>query len=219
MPVDEAKLTEYALGILDDGENKVIQREIATSPDLQEELASIRSALQRVALAEKPIHPSDRLRDLVLDSTQTETRFDGFIERFSDLFDLDKQSSKNLLAKIDHVSDRVWESTFFPGINIMKFSAGPGVASDICGIVQVKPGKLFPAHQHMGNEWTLILQGQARDDKDRVYTAGDMTHYSAGSKHSFRIIGDETFIFAVNLEKENKWLLFRTFIDYLRNRK
>lgn len=219
MLVDEAKLTQYALGILDDGEDRVVQREVAASPALQKELVTIRNTFQHIAFAEKPLCPSDGLRKLVLDSILDETRFDGFIERFAELFDLDNLTSKNLLAKIDHASDYAWESTFFPGVKIMKFPGGPRVALATCGIVQVKPGKLFPAHQHQGDERILVLQGIARNDNNRVFAAGDMFNFHEGSSHSFRIISDENFVFAVVLYKENKWLWVKTLIDYLRIKK
>ncbi len=215
MPVDEATLIQYGLGIQDAEERKAIQREIAASPDLQEQLASIQNALDQIAFAEQPVRPSHRLRDRVLQSTQDETRFDGFIGRFASLFDLGKQASISLLAKIESASDSDWESIFLPGVKIMKFAGGPRVALATCGIVQVKAGTLFPAHQHQADERILVLQGFARDDKARVITTGDIFEYSKGSSHSFRVIGDEDFIFAVVLYKKNKLLLVKTLLDYL----
>jgi len=215
MPVDDAILTQYALGILDDEEYKTVQEEITASPVLQKELASIQNTLQTVALAEKPIHASTNLRNSVLGSIQEKTRYDGFIDRFAGLFDLDRLSSINLLSKIENILDKDWESTPFSGVNIMKFAGGPQVATATCGIVQVKPGKLFPAHQHQADEKILVLKGVAQDDKGKDFRAGDMFLFSAGSQHSFRIIGDETFVFAVVLQKDNKWLLMKTILDTL----
>ena len=63
----------------------------------------------------------------------------------------------------------------------MKFAGGPVVASATCGIVQVKPGKLFPAHQHQGDETILVVQGTARDDQAKELTVGDKLSFSAGS--------------------------------------
>ena len=215
MPVNETTLTQYALGILDYEEYRAIQTKISASPTLQKELVMIRHALQPLALAEKPIHPSNHLRNKILSSIRDQTQFDGFIERFADFFDLNRPTSQNLLAKINLESDSLWKSTLFPGVTIMKFSGGSRVAMATCGIVQVKPGKLFPAHQHQGNEEILVLQGEARDDKGYIFAPGDRFHFSAGSRHSFYILGDETFVFAVVLDKKNKWLWIKTCIDYL----
>ena len=101
----------------------------------------------------------------------------------------------------------------------MKFSGGPNVESATCGIVQVKSGVLFPAHQHQGDEQILVLQGFAKDDQSRVLSAGDRLNFKAGSKHSFRILSEENFVFAVVLNKKNKWLLGKTLLDLLRVKK
>lgn len=219
MPVDEAKLTQYALGMLDDVESRTVRQEIAGSLTLQKELATIRNALQHIALAEEPVRPSASLRNRVLEATQDVTRFAGFLERFADLFDLDRTTSQDLLAKIDPISNHAWESTVFPGVKIMKFCGGPRVASATCGIVQVKAGKLFPAHRHQGDETTLVLQGKAQDDSAKTLLAGDIFHLPPGSSHSFHVLGDEPFVYAVVLHKDNKWLLVKTLIDYLHIKK
>lgn len=219
MPIDEATLTQYALGILDKAESKIVRREISASPALQAELVLIEQSLQQLAVAEKPRDPGHRLRNKVLNSIQDNTRYHGFIERFAALFDLDKLISEKLLAKIDQPMDKDWETTLFPGVNIIQFAGGPRVASATCGIVQVKPGKLFPAHQHQAGESLLVLKGTALDDKQKKLSAGDMVHFTAGSSHSLRILGEESFVFAVVLQKKNKWLLFKTLIDYMRIKK
>ncbi len=216
MPIDEATLNQYALGILDEHEMQKVQEEIATSPELQHELDAIQLALSQIAMAETPVLPNAGLRTTVLDSIKEETRFNGFIDRFSSLFDLDQSASAKLLAKIDAVSGNEWESVLFPGVDIMKFSGGPSVASATCGIVQVKSGKLFPAHQHQGDEQILVLAGSARDDHNREFNAGDSCLFQSGSRHSFRITSNEPFVFAVVLYRKNKWLFWKTIVDSLR---
>lgn len=219
MHVDEATLTEFALGILSPAESCVVQKEIDASISLQEELASIQHALQYIGQSEPALTSSDHAREMVLDSINDHTRFAGFLQRFADLFDLNTQVSQQLLDKIDQLTDSAWESTPFPGVTIMKFPGGPSVATATCGIVQVEPGKLFPAHQHQADELTLILQGSARDDSGNILAAGDISHSLAGSSHSFRILGEEIFVFAVVLYKNNKWLLVKTLVDYFQIKK
>jgi quercetin dioxygenase-like cupin family protein len=219
MPVNEGTLIQYALGILDARENQAIQRQIAASFELQDELIMIKDTLQYISLAETPIAPSEHTRNKVLSSIHKKTRFDGFIARFAALFDLDQPTSQQLLKKIDTYSANTWESTVFPGVAIMKFPGGHKVTEATCGIVQVKSGTLFPAHEHQGDESNLVLQGYARDDKGNILRAGDLFHLPAGSRHSFRILGDESFIFAVVLEKDNRWLFVKTLVDLLRIKK
>ncbi len=219
MRVDEATLIQYSLGTLDPVDYDAVQQAIAQSPALQQELVSILDALQYVAHAEQPIKPGAGLRNKVLGSIQGDTRFYGFLQRFADLFDLDNTTSEKLLAKIDKITDQAWQSTPFPGVTIMKFPGGPSLASATCGIVQVQAGKLFPAHQHQADEKTLILQGFAIDDSGNELAAGDLFHFHKGSSHSFRIIGDETFVFAVVLFEKNKWLWMKTLVDWFKVKK
>jgi len=214
MQIDEEILLHYALGILDKAQTKKVQRKIATSPALQSELASIQNALESVSLAEKPVQPSPHLRALILNATLDKTRFDGFIERFTALFDLDEETSHNLLKQIDNAAHANWQSTPFPGVKILKFPGGQQVSTATCGLVQVQPGKIFPAHQHQAKESNLILQGEARDDQRKAYKPGDIFDFTAGSRHSFRCISDDPFIFAVVLYKDNKWLWGKTLMDY-----
>ena len=219
MPIDETKLTEYALGILADHESRKLKKIIAQSEELQKELREIESTLGILAQAEASITPSPNVRQLILNSTQTETRFSGFLNRFAAMFDLDQQAAEGLMAKIDQTNLKCWESTAIPGVRILKFNGGPKVAAATCGIVQVAPGKLFPAHRHRSEELVLVLQGQAKDDSGNILSAGDRFVSGAGSKHSFRILGDEVFIFAVLLPKNNQWLWGKTLMDHFRVKK
>lgn len=213
MPVDQEKLTQYALGILDGAEYKMIRQEILRSTELQNELTALRVSLETIALAEKPRKPSESLRSLVLDSIQKNTRFDGFKERFARLFDIDLTTAQNLLEKINSAAPDAWQSTLLPGVTKLEFPGGPKVASATCGLVQARPGTIFPAHQHQGEERILVLQGTASDDSGKIFAVGDVFQFPPGSRHTFRIIGDETCVFAVVIFKKNKWLWFKTLLD------
>ena len=117
MPIDTAKLNEFALGILGEEDMTAIQHEIDASASLQKQLASIQHALLQVAQSEQPLKTSARLKQTVLNAILEKTRFDGFIERFAELFDLDKRTAKNLLAKLIIVRTVIGKQQFFPALN------------------------------------------------------------------------------------------------------
>lgn len=219
MVIDETALTEYALGILSPTESDKVKKAVARSPELQKELSEIEITLQAVAQSEPVIAPTPMLRQRIADAIRHESRFNGFLERFADMFDLDKQTSESLLEKIDHPQLECWEASTLPGINVMRFSGGAKLVGATCGIVQVAPGKLFPAHRHQGEEQVFVLQGQANEDSGRQLSAGDRVILAAGSRHSFRVSSDEVFIFAVILSKENRWLWRKTLSDHFRLKK
>lgn len=219
MVIDEIALTEYALGILSPAESDRVRQAVARSPELQKEISAIEIALQAVAQSEPAISPTLMLRQRIVDAIRHENRFNGFLERFADMFDLDKQISESLLVKIDQPQLEHWEVSTFPGIKVMKFSGGSSLVGATCGIVQVAPGKLFPAHRHNGEEQIFVLQGHAIEDSGREFSAGDRIVLAQGSQHSFRVSKGEIFIFAVILSKENRWLWCKTLCDYFRLKK
>ena len=215
MKFDDDILIQFALGSLDAETSRALIKKLAVSTSLREQLQDIQATLANVPLAEPPVQASNALRELILGSIEQETCFDGFVERFANLFDLEDSQAKSLLDKIDRVARRPWKATIIPGVRILKFPGGPRVADATCGIVSVRENQLFPSHQHRSDEWLLVLQGTARDDKGHTLQAGDLLHAEPGSTHTLQTYGETPFVFAVILKKPNKWLIGRTILDYL----
>ena len=219
MKLDDNTLIQFALGSLDAETSKSVEKELAVSSELRKQLQEIQDTFVTIALAEHPLQPSDKLREEILGAIEKDSRFVGFVERFAEFFDLEKKTAQNLLAKIDTVAEQPWKSTLIPGVRILKFPGGPQVAEATCGIVSVEPDRLFPSHQHRGDEWVLVLQGTAREENDRTLQAGDILHAEPGSTHTFLTYGEKPFVFAVILHKANKWLIGRTIFDYFFRKK
>ena len=171
--------------------------------------------IDQVGLAQDPIAPSDSLRELLMSAVEPATRFEGFVKRLSELFDLSDTRIRELLTTIDETDNSSWKVCAIPGTRLLHFDGGPKLADATCGFVKVKPERIFPAHQHQDDEWVFVLQGQAEEDSGQVLQAGDLHHGAVGTSHTFRTLGDEPFIFAVVLFKDNKWLLGQTVLDHL----
>ncbi len=176
-------------------------------------------ALDQLGLAQEAITPSNNLRDLLLNAVDPATRFEGFVERLSELFDLSNTRIRELLAAIDEANNQAWKASVLPGTRLLRFDGGPKLATATCGLVKVKPGRIFPAHQHQDDEWVFVLQGQAQEDSGRVLQPGDLDLGAASTSHTFRTLGDEPFIFAVVLFKDNKWLFGQTVMDHIQPKK
>ena len=199
----DAKLVAYAQGILNQDDCAEVERRLAESPELQAELASIEKAL---SLAETSAQPSDRLRQLVLGSIEPATRFEGFVDRLTALLDLDPDRVRELLAAIDAVPQTPWVAGKLPGAHLLHFDGGARVAQADCGLIYLEPGVLYPAHRHLGDEWTLILRGCVDENGDHLYRPGDIIFKTVDSVHSFRIVGDEPCVFAVVLHQGVEWI-------------
>lgn len=218
MSVNQETLMLFALDALDESESLSIAKKIKASAKLQAQLQDIQESLTPISQSVTPRPPSANVRQSLLDSIQSKTRFQGFLDRFSQLFDIETHYSQKLLDKLNNFTDSGWEKTAFPGVLILKFTGGSRVSAATCGIVYVESGKLFPAHQHQDKEEFLVLQGCAKDDKNQFIYTGDQFVFAKNSRHSFQAVSKEAFIFAVVLHKENKWLWIKTALDYLKLR-
>lgn len=200
MPLDETTLIDFALGHLDATERQAIEHELASSPELQAELQTIEETFTSVALSVEPVRPSQHLRTRLLASLQPQTRFAGFAERVAQLFDLSLERIQELLQAIPMAPATPWAVGPIPGVSLFHFEGGPGVAAtENCGLVHMEPGSIFPPHRHVGDEWALVLQGRCQEHSGKIFGLGDLIHKEAGSEHSFRVLGDEPFVFAVVL--------------------
>jgi quercetin dioxygenase-like cupin family protein len=196
---DDDRLTEYALGLLDEAERRELERELRASAEVRAELAALERSLAELGRAEAPLRPSDELRERVLRSADPRTRFEGFVERLGAFLDLGASRARELLTQIPEPSGRAWVDDRVAGVRLLHFAGGPRVAGADCGLVHVPPGVTYPDHRHGGDEWSFVIQGLGEEDTGRLWRPGDLVQSSAGSSHAYRSIGDEPFVFAVVL--------------------
>ncbi len=198
---DDTQLIEYALGILDSDDAKSTEDQLGAAPEAQQALAEIEAILSDLALAESPMPHRGDLRNRLLAALEPGTRFEGFIDRLTRLFDLPAGRIRELLASLDKIPKSRWVASGMEGILFRHLDGGPRVAAADCGFVRVEPGCKYPAHRHLGEEWKLILAGEAQEDSGKIWVPGDLVYKAAGSTHAFRLIGDEALIFAVVLHE------------------
>lgn len=143
------------------------------------------------------------------------TPFEIYVDKFMALFDLDAQRTRDILKKAAATSSDDFIASGIPNTQLFYFKGGPRVADATCGIVRVAAGAIFPAHEHQGDERVIVLQGSATEQSGRRLLTGDAIHCKKGTRHSFRAEDSGPLIFAVVLEKPNKWLLGQIILDFL----
>lgn len=161
------------------------------SDDLERDLLDLSEA------GGEEIAPSAELRETLLASLAAESRFAGFVRRVATFLDLGPEDARRLLDRVAEVDGPAWEDGRVEGVRLHHFSGGPRLADAHCGLVSVEPGLAYPHHRHRGDEWSFVLRGRAREDSGRVWAAGDLVRSSAGSGHSFTVLGSEPFVFVV----------------------
>ena len=200
MADENSDLIEYALGVLPADQAEQIARKLATDPAMRAELQSIEDTLNGITDNQTPLpKPPKALRDRILNTIRNETRYDGFVDRLCEMYQLGVEQINDILSKINDIGGESWEKMPFAGVQLLHFEGGPRVANADCGLVYLAPGTTFPTHRHGGDEWSLVLQGEVEDNGEKIYYPGDLVHLAAGSAHHFRALGDKPLILAVVL--------------------
>jgi putative transcriptional regulator len=147
----------------------------------------------------EPAAPSAGLRGTVLASVGSRSKLAGFADRLASLFDFGAERAAELLREASGNGEG-WEAIPLPGVRLFHFAGGPRVAGADCGLVRLEPGARFPRHRHGGDEWVLVLTGEAEEEETGGrWLPGDLLYRGAGSAHAYRAVGSAPFVFAVVL--------------------
>ncbi len=191
-PVDDIHelLPLYALGILSPEETAVVEAAVAKDPELAAELASYSDAT--TALIE-PVAPAPEIKARLLASAG-EGRFEKYSSKMTTLFDVSLDYARELLGLAERTAS--WEQQVIPGIHLVHFDGGPAYVGADCGFVRLADGAVFPPHDHLGEEVSLILAGQVKvieNNTERILVAGDELVQPEGSSHHLVGVGECIF--------------------------
>lgn len=146
------------------------------------------------------------------------TPFEGYVDKVMSMFDLGVEQARAILIKAASRADDTFAPCGIPGVRLFYFQGGARAANATCGILKIRAGTIFPAHEHQAGEHVVILQGAAIESTGRCYRAGDVIYHQKGTRHSFRVAGNEPMFLAVLLERPNKWLKGQIILDHLLKR-
>lgn len=180
----------YALGILDPDEANAVERAVANDAALAAELASYQASADLLVV---PVKPAPDVHTRLLASIG-QGRFESFSARVSTLYDVTVEKARELLALIERPASWNQEAG---GISLVHFDGGARYAAADCGFIRLEPGAIFPPHKHLGEEASMVLQGQVRDmSTGRLLGPGDELVVPEGSEHHLLCEGTEPCIFA-----------------------
>lgn len=144
--------------------------------------------LLALASSVAPAGRSPELRTRLLSSVQRTGRFGIFVDRIQRLFDLPEHEAARYLRALEDPSS--WAPSFLAGAAILPIAAGPRSTGAIATFARFTPGLTFPAHTHLGDEITFVLEGALRDSTGRVVVRGDELFKPEGSLHGFVVTDD-----------------------------
>ena len=150
-------------------------------------------ALSALALAAPPVPPDAALREHVLKSVAATSRFAAYTDRVAALLDVTPAEARALLARIDDPA--AWVQTPLEGVSSYDLDGGPALAEAVVGFVKIKPGHVFPEHEHLGREHALIVQGSCVEGSGRVVRRGELVEMPRGSSHELTALPGPDFIY------------------------
>jgi|JI10StandDraft_1071094.scaffolds.fasta_scaffold550772_2 mannose-6-phosphate isomerase-like protein (cupin superfamily) len=138
--------------------------------------------------------PSAGLRGRLLATIGPERRFEGFVQRAAELFDLPAERIREVFERVASVSGSPWVDGP-SGVRLYHFDMGPALAGAHSGLVYIPTGGSFPEHGHVGDEIAFVLQGRLVEVDGDSWAAGDVALRPAGSRHALRCGGNEPVVF------------------------
>lgn len=175
---------------------------MSRAPDAFEEALGLASneAELVTALCEvlTPRAPGGALRNRLMASAASPAlRWAPLFGKLGALFDLDDAALSEMAERAARPSE--WQAGPLPAVSLLHLRGGPAIASADAGLVRVEAGLQFPEHRHLGEERTLILEGEARESSGRLHKPGDSLSMPAGSSHSFEVVSTKPLIYALVL--------------------
>lgn len=165
------------------------------------------SELDLLAELAPALRPPDDVRQRLLAAVeQPPLRYAPFIERVSELWQVDEAKAARTLARV--ADERAWKRVPLPGVRVVDVEAAPGSGTSVY-LVRFAAGLRYPRHRHRGLERVLVLEGGYRDSLGVVYGPGDLHVMADGSEHGLYVHPDAPCICAVaesGFEFTSPWL-------------
>lgn len=150
-------------------------------------------ALASLALSLPRATPSPAVRMRLMKSVGATNRFEMFAAQVAALIDLSVDKAREIVGRIDEAA--VWMKTQAEGVFSYDLPTGPAVADAVVGFVRVKPGCVFPDHEHMGDEAMFVVQGCAIDSNGLVMKRGDLIRLPPHTNHDFKAQPGPDFVY------------------------
>ena len=181
------------LEVLEEAEQHSVREHLDACGRCAAEYRLSAEALANLALSLPRVTPSPHVRERVMKSVSTTNRFEMFAARVAELIDVSVDKARELVGRIDDAT--AWMATHVPGVFSYDLPVGPAAVDAVVGFVRVRPGQVFPDHEHMGDEAMLVVQGSCIDSYGTVMRRGDLIRMPPGTHHDFKALPGPDFIY------------------------
>lgn len=165
--------------------------------DLADAGVALDDAFAALAATLAPVVPPRHLRDRVWADAVHAGRFERFVAPIAALADLSGARTRELLDGLATATG--WETGPVPArSSTLWVDGGAAARGSIRGFLRVDAGVAFPEHEHLGEEWILVMQGGLVEEDGRHRRPGEITHAGQGTCHGFSVApGPDLLCFTV----------------------
>jgi anti-sigma factor ChrR (cupin superfamily) len=161
------QLELYALGLLDEEENRQLEAHLAECAECRGEVRELVETGVALARTAPPLAPRPELRDRVLALTSPQVWKQWLAESPADL---------HVVREGEGEWQRVSEGIYAKQLYVDR-------SRDLVTmLVRMEPGSKYVPHRHAAPEQCFVLEGDIRDGED-VFRAGDFQVLAPGSVH------------------------------------
>lgn len=166
-------------------QRRALEELVANDPAARAAWQEASRALEASFAAETP-RPAPARISLLAAAAGT-SRFGDLTPLVAEMLDIPAVLAATYLRGIDEPAS--WEPGPVPAIELFHLDGGPEVAGAITGFVRVAAGEAFPHHEHLGDEYILVVQGALRDSDGTITRAGEITAMEGGTDHEVHAHG------------------------------
>lgn len=181
-----ADLHEYALDILEPGRSQEVRAHLRECRSCLLELGAINDTLAgAVELRAPEAAPSPALRSRLLQDVSAIVPYSIYLDDINRILQGSRESLKKELRAMPHPSS--WADGPVDRCRLYPCHADSKLEDVIRTLVLMESGSQFPMHEHLGDEFIVILQGTLLNEDGKSYRPGDQLHMAKGTSHGFEV--------------------------------
>jgi len=179
------RLHEFALRLLDEKSAQEVEAHLSECRSCVLELGTINDMLVESVVTPESAIPSASLRASVLADVGRIVPYSAYLTDMARLLDGSRKTLESELRDMPHPN--TWQEGPIDHCRLFPCDAESKLQDAIRSLVLMESGSHFPMHEHLGDEFILILQGSLEQDDGRVFRPGDKLHMAEGTSHEFDV--------------------------------
>lgn len=178
-------LYEYALQILEPRRAEEIALHLRECRSCLLALGAINDEFAEVVVPTSNVAPTASLRSRLLKDVGGIVPYARYLDDMAEMLVGSRALLEGELRGLPH--PKTWVDGPVKHCRLFPCDAGSSLDDVIRSLVLMESGSTFPDHEHLGDEYILVLQGSLLNEDGKLYRPGDKLHMAEGTNHSFEV--------------------------------